>query len=161
LDLPVNDFMKSLSLLFLLLVLPLSVLAQTKELQVKGIKVGTYYSSVVRKLGKPLSFKKNGEYPCDSGTIRTARYSGLTIDFIESYNNQRLFVARVNITSPRWLVSGITVGANLKDVLVKFVGKLRKENGFKVLGSGNSDGYSYFYFKKNRLVKISWELNPC
>ena len=106
-------------LLGIIFILPLTVSAQTKELQVRGIKVGTYYSTVIKKLGKPLSFKKNGGFPCDSGTIRTARYDGLAIDFIEHSTNQKLVVARVKITSPKWKTLGIKVGDDLKKIISK------------------------------------------
>ncbi len=155
--------MKRLTLLFLFIISPLAVSSQNNELQVKGIKVGTYYSTVIKKLGKPLSFKKNGEYPCDSGVIRTARYNGLIIDFIESDLKKKDFiVATMQVTSSRWSVLGVRIGDNLKTVKTKFgLDKSRREEGFDVFGGYINDGYSSFYFKRGKLIKISWELNPC
>lgn len=148
-------------LLFLFIILPLIVSAQTKELQVKGIKVGTYYWTVIKKLGKPLSFKKNGEYPCD-GLIRKAKYEGLVIDLLESNLNGKLFVARMEVTSSKWNVLGVKVSDSVNKIRSKFsLVKDKGKSSYDVYTGFNGDSYSYFYFKKNKLVKISWELNAC
>lgn len=134
---------------------------QTYEPKVKGIGIGTSYSTILKKLGKPLLVKKDGEYPCDSGRITIIRYSGLRLNLIKSFSSNNLMVASMEVTLPKWSVSGIKIGARLKEIKARFSGNIRKENGFYILGGFVKDGYRAFYFRNKKLVKMTWELNPC
>jgi hypothetical protein len=154
-------------LLLLLFVFPawsLSTSAQaTLDLKVKGVGVSTTYSTVLKKLGKPLLIKKGNDFPCNNEEpMLTLRYSGLVIDLIQD-DNKRYFVAGMNVTSRKWIVSGITIGANKKKVKKRFgqYNALGKEQGLEYLNYFVGDGYGYFYFRNKRLVKITWELNIC
>jgi hypothetical protein len=153
--------MKILYLLFCILLLSLAVSAQTNNINIKGVEVGISYSTVIKKLGKPISGKKGGSFPCDNGKMLSVYYKGLNLKFIESYPKKHFFVASVEITSSKWSVSGIKIGASLKEVKTKFAGKLRKDGRFEVFGGFIKDGFSYFFFLNNRLVKIVSELNVC
>ncbi|MBX7172769.1 MAG: hypothetical protein K1X72_17495 [Pyrinomonadaceae bacterium] len=148
-------------ILFLLISVQTILSQQTYEPKVNGIGVGTTYSTILKKLGKPLLVKKGGEYPCDSGRITIIRYSGLRLNLIKSFASNKLIVASMEVTLPKWSVSGIRIGAKLKDVKAKLTGNIRRENSFDILGGVVKDGYRDFYFQNKRLVKMTWELNPC
>ena len=67
----------------------------------------------------------------------------------------------MEITSPGWLVSGVRIGAGLKAVKAKFSGKVSKEKGFEIYSGFIAEGYSNFFFRKGKLVKITAEFNFC
>lgn len=141
---------------------PADDLPQTIKLEVKSVDIGTSYRDVLRRLGKPLSSKKRGTNPC-GGTKLTLSYPGLTVNLDPDADEQNFIVVFVEVTSPNWEVSGISVGASLEDVRAKFgkSSKLRKESGLDTIGYFVTEGYADFYFRKNKLVKVSWELNLC
>ena len=150
-------------ILFVALALPLTASAQTIDLQVNGVGVATPYSIVLQKLGKPLSKKKGGTFPCDNGEMLTLRYQGLIVKLIEANDGTGFIVGSVDVTSPKWSISGINVGASTKDVQTKF-GQLEektKKSGLENLSYGMAEGFANFYFRNNKLVKISWEFNIC
>jgi len=148
--------------LFFLIAFTVDISAQMVELNLNGISIGTTRKDVFKKLGKPLSSKINGEFPCNNGKKLVTKYSGLTFEMIADESETDFFVANVIVTSEKWTVSGIRIGASLEEVKDKFGNKkVRKEEGFDVLSYPNAEGYANFFFKKNKLVKISWELNVC
>ena len=133
------------------------------KLQIKGIYIeNSYYKDVLRQFGKPLSSKKRGTNPC-GGTKLTLRYPGLIINLDPDENEQNFFVVFAEITSPEWEVSGIRIGASLEDVQAKFgkSSELSKESGLETIWYYAGDGGADFYFRKNKLVKITWEMNLC
>jgi hypothetical protein len=149
-------------ILFLLLILVISSSAQTIELKIKDVGIGATYRKVLQNFGKPVSIKKNEKFPCDDGKVITLNYSGLSFKLTEGLENRHFSVALVNITSNRFSVSGIKIGAAIKDVMKKFGSiELKKENGLDVLNYFITDGYAYLYFKNEKLTRISWELNVC
>jgi hypothetical protein len=141
---------------------PADDLPEMIKLQIKGVDIGTSYEEVFRRLGKPLSSRKRGTNPC-GGTKLTLRYSGLTVNLDPDADEQNFIVVFVEVTSPEWEVSGIRIGASLEDVRAKFgkSSELRKESRLETIGYFAGDGYADFYFRKNKLVKVSWELNLC
>lgn len=150
-------------ILFVAFALPLTASAQTIDLQVSGVGVATPYSIVLQKLGKPLSKKKGGTFPCDNGEMLILRYQGLIVKLIEANDGTGFIVGSVDVTSPKWSISGINVGASIKDVQTKF-GQLEektKKSGSENLSYGMAEGFANFYFRNNKLVKISWEFNIC
>ncbi len=152
-----------LSVLFVSLTLPLTVFAETIDLKVKGVGVGTSYSTVLKKLGRPLSNKKGGSFPCDQGNpMLNLRYSGLVIKLIQDSNNQ-YFVASMEVSSPKWIASGITIGASIREVQERFGqnNNLSKKKGLENLPYFIEDSYANFYFRNKKLIKVAWELNAC
>lgn len=154
--------MKSFTVsVFLCLSFSLPVLTQPNEFNVKGVKVGTLYKQVIKKLGRPTSTRKGGEYPCESGPITTLRYPGLKIELIPSHNEKSLFVASMEVTSSKWLISSkIRIGARVEKVMRAFGNiELKSDGNRKYLPYYIGDGYAPFYFHRNRLLKAKWELN--
>jgi len=152
--------------LFILIIafaLSLTASAQTIDLQVKGVEIATPYSTVIQKLGKPLSEKKGGEFPCDNSDMLTLRYKGLIVRLIEANDGTGFIVGSVSITSAKWSISGVNIGASIKDIQTRF-GQSEvetKESGLENLSYGMAEGFANFYFRNNKLVKVSWEFNIC
>jgi len=147
-----------------LLTLPAVASAQRIDLEVKGIDVGASYQTVLRQLGKPLSRKNGGIVPCSDGSILlTLRYQGLKIELYSDDEGKSFYVFTMEVTSPKWSLSGLNIGATLKDVQAKFVQtrKPTKESGLENLSYFITDGYANFWFRNNKLVKVDWELNLC
>jgi hypothetical protein len=156
--------MKQLVFLFLIVLfaLPFTTLAQTIDLQVNGVGTTAQYSVVLEKLGKPLSKKKGGVFPCDNGEMLTLRYQGLIVRLIEANDGTGFIVGSIDVTSPKWSVSNINVGASMKDVQAKFgQSDKTKKSGLENLSYGMAEGFANFYFRNNKLVKISWGFNIC
>jgi len=150
-------------ILFVAFVLSLTASAQeTIDLQISGVEIGATETTVVQKLGKPSSRKKGGIVPCHDGEmLLTWRYPGLTLEFWENLDG-KFIVFTATVTSPKWSVSGINIGASVADVRRKFGDSdLTKEKGLDYLSYYITDGYANFVFKKNKLIKIDWEVNMC
>ena len=132
------------------------------QLKVNGIGLGTSRSTVIRQLGKPLQSKRTGVFPC-GGLEMTLRYSGLEIKLERDIESREYNVVSIEITSAKWLLSGIKIGANTKDVQSKFKNYFHKtkESGLEGLHYGNGDGGTSFYFRNNKLVNIHLEYNWC
>ena len=156
--------MKHLFLIsFLVFALSLAVSAQeTIDLQVNGVGVYTTEATVIKKLGKPLSRKK-GDFPCDEGGAIILRYKGLIIRLIEANNEKGFIVGSVSVTSANRSVSSVKIGTGIKDIQTRF-GQSEAEtekSGLKKLSYGMTEGFAYFYFRNNKLVKVYWEFNIC
>ncbi len=157
--------MKRLLFLSLLIIfaLHLNASAQTIDLKVKGVEIGTSYSSVLEKLGKPLSSKVGGIVPCSDGSkLLTVRYQGLVIELSKDVDETNFTVFSMTVTSPRWSMSGINIGADIKNVRTKYgSSKLIKDEGMDSLIYYITDGFATFYFRNKKLVKVRWEFNFC
>ncbi|MGD9562683.1 MAG: hypothetical protein AB7F88_11900 [Pyrinomonadaceae bacterium] len=82
--------------------------------------------------------------------MRTLRYKGLVLR-LESGGLDPLGLYSVEVTSPKWSISGLRIGASWNQVVAKF-------------GRGPHfiiDGYAHLHFKRNRLIKMRWEFNFC
>jgi hypothetical protein len=123
--------------------------AQVTHPQVSGLDIGAKYSDIVRKLGRPISDRQGGKVPC-GGAMRTLRYNGLVLR-LETGDTDPLGLYKVEVTSAKWMVSRLRIGATRREVLSK-------------LGPGPyfiDDGYLNFYYRKNKVIKIEWEFNFC
>jgi hypothetical protein len=166
--------MKPFLFLILLVFLTLPVLAQKKlseiDLRVNGIGSGTSYSTVVKKLGKPLRSEKE-RFAADSAcsgeaeTHLTLFYSGLKITLLGDGRGRNPDVYSIEVTSKRWLASGVSVGANVKDVVAKFGEPNSKADisGETVLYYVTKEnlGRVNFYFRNNKLVRVAMTETLC
>ena len=145
----------------------LSVLGQKKwrevDLRINGIGSGTSYSTVIKKLGKPLrteTEKIKASLACSGSaeTHLTLVYSGLEITLLGDGRGRNLDVYSIEVTSKKWVASGITLGASIKDVRAKFgePNEQANESNQTILyynTNGNLGGVN-FYFQNNKLVKV-------
>lgn len=92
--------------------------AQIINPRIEGLEIGSKYSTIVKKLGMPLSSRRGGEVPC-GGEMRTLSYRGLVLR-LEVGGNDPLGLYKVEIASPKWLVSGLRIGARRTEVVKRF-----------------------------------------
>ncbi|HYX71645.1 MAG TPA: hypothetical protein VE732_02665 [Nitrososphaera sp.] len=166
--------MKQLLSAVLLALLTLPVLGQGKlrevNLQVGGIGSGTPYSTVLRKLGKPLRRKVTktpAPLSCSglAETHLTLFYSGLQISLLGDGRGRHLKVYSIEATSPKRTVSGLRLGASMEEVNNTFGepnSKAEESGGtvFYYVTKGNLGGAN-FYFRNNKLVKVAMTETLC
>jgi hypothetical protein len=136
------------------------------ELIVGGIKNGTAYSTIIKKIGNPQTEDDTGLNECTQGQGKKLVYDGLEINVEKGENDNNYTLLDMKITSAKWLTDkGIKVGATPNQVTAKY-GKTKYENvpddsaGEKRLlyEMKNGPGTAAFFFENDRLVRI--ELNP-
>lgn len=159
-------------ILFIFLTLPVFGLKQLREidLRVNSIGSGTSYSTVIRKLGKPLrsetkKYKASEACSNSAETHLTLFYSGLEITLLGDGRGRNLDVYSIEVTSPKWLASSLSIGADAKDVIVKFGEPNSKaENSYETIfyyvTKGNLGGVN-FHFQKNKLIKVTMAETLC
>ncbi len=166
--------MKQFLFLVLLVFLTLPVFPQKKlseiDLRVNGVGSGTSYLTVVRKLGKPMRRKTEeikASLACSNSaeTHLTLFYSGLEITLLGDGRGRNLDVYSIKVTSKKWLASGISIGANQKNVVDKFGEPNSKaedsnETTFYYVTKGNLGGVN-FYFRNNKLVRMAMTETLC
>lgn len=166
--------MKRFLFFVLLIVLTLPVSGQKKwrevDLHVNGIGSGTSYSTVIRKLGKPRRSKTekiNASLAC-SGSAETRLilvYTGLEITLLGDGRGRNLSVYSIDVTSQKWIASGISVGASIKEVQAKFgePNSTAEKSGETILNyvtKANLGGVN-FYFRNNKLIKVTMTETLC
>ena len=129
------------------------------ELKINGVELDSSFSTVVRQIGKPLQVKKGGFDNCANGFSETLQYSGLIIELLSDEKGRNFTVSSIDVKSSKWSVSGISVGANKKDVKTRFGHP--DESSEDILYYGNNDGWINFIFQNDKLVEISWKYNLC
>jgi hypothetical protein len=166
--------MKPLFILTFVVALSLPICGQTKlreiDLRVSGVGSGTPDSVVAKTFGRPLRIKRentNANLSCsgEAETYVTRFYPGLEIELIGYGKARQLHVTSIEVTSPKWIASGIRVGASKTDVMSKFGKPYSKEERsceliFYYVTKGNTGGVN-FYLRGNRLVKISMNETLC
>jgi hypothetical protein len=134
------------------------------DLKIDGIGLDSSYQAVVQKFGKPLKNKKDKFDECGGDVRKTLLYSGLEIQLLGDGNGKNFTVISIDVKTPKWQFdSNIDIGSDIKDVQAKFghSDNQSKEDGLVELWYGNGDGWANFYFRDNKLVKISWKYNFC
>jgi hypothetical protein len=123
--------------------------AQVINPRINSLDIGAKYRAIVKKFGRPISDRRGGEVPC-GGAMRSLRYNGLILS-LEVGDANPLGLYKVEVTSPKWTVSGLRIGVSRREVISKF-------------GRGPyfiKDGYARFHYKRNKLIKMEWEFNFC
>ena len=158
--------------LFFFLTFPVSAEKEPPkiDLRVNGIGAWTPYSTVINKLGKPLRSKTErtpANLSCsgEDETTLTLFYSGLEVNLLGDGKGRSLKVYSFIVTSPKWSASGVNIGADIKQVLVKFgepdfKKESSKETSFAYSMEGGI-GAVYFSFRHGKLVSISMDGAPC
>jgi len=158
--------------LFFFLTFPVSAEKETPkiDLRVNGVGAWTPYSTVINKLGKPLRSKKvrtpaNLSCSGEDETTLTLFYSGLEVNLLGSGKGRSLEVYSFIVTSPKWSASGVNIGADIKQVLVKFGEPDFKEESSKetafVYSMKDGIGAVTFSFRHGKLIEISMEGTLC
>jgi hypothetical protein len=133
------------------------------DLRVKGVGSGTSYSTVVRKFGKPQrsktpKFKASKACSNSAETHLTLYYSGLEITLLGDGRGSNLDVYSIQINSKRWIVSGISLGADIKEIERRFgtPDSKAEKNGETIFYYVTKEnlGVVNFYFRNSNLVKV-------
>jgi hypothetical protein len=159
--------MKQFLFFVLILFLILSAFGQDKfreiDLRIKGVGSGTSYSTVVRKFGnsqrsKTQKYKASEACSNSAETHLNLYYSGLEVKLLGDGKGRNLNVYSIQITSKKWVASGISIGADIKELEKKFGSPNSTEERmgktvFYYVTKENL-GFVNFYFRNNKLVKI-------
>ena len=148
-------------LLFVLVIFTVPAVAQRSldnGAKVDGVALDASYKTIVAKFGKPLTEKTNKMDECIGDRTRSVNYPGLHFDLVESTKVFKVF--GFEVTSSKYLVSGIRVGAAKAEVEKAF-GKRKRaiektktgERWFYNM-TDESPGSTTFDFKNGKLVKI-------
>ena len=129
------------------------------EIKVNGVGLGASYREVVRRLGKPSRDYTVEADECVGGKSRYLVYHGLTVEMHpRSSNPMAFYVGRIEVSSARWNVSGVRIGASPASIRKKF-GSSELRNGDKKGEKFlpyfiNAPGNLYFHFRRGMLVRI-------
>ena len=119
-----KKFHRYLPLLLLVvpfILLPLNISSQTINLSLGKIGIGSNKSDVLKKFGRPVSIHRGGIVPCEDGTTKTMlRYTGLVLALESSKQDKEFGVYEIEVTSRKWLVSGIRIGVAKRKVIGRF-----------------------------------------
>ena len=162
-----RNIMKQITSFVLLVFLSFPIFGQEKllevDLRVNGIGSGTPHSAVIRNLGKPLQRKvtrTTASLSCSrvAETDVALLYSGLQVSLLGDGRGRNLAVYSVEVSSPKWVVSGVRIGTSMEDVENKFGEPISKaqESGetiFHYVTKGNL-GMVNFYFRNDNLVRV-------
>ena len=161
-------------LLVLLIFFTLPALGQEKwreiDLRVNDIGSGTSYSTVIKKLGKPRrrgteKFDASSACSGSAETHLTLFYSGLEVILLGDGRKGSLDVYSIEVTSKKWIASGISIGANVKNVLNRFGEPSSKEekSGETILYyvTKANLGVVNFHFRSNKLIKVLMSETLC
>jgi len=92
-------------------------------------------------------------------------YSGLEVTLLGDGRGRNLAVYSIEVTSEKWMVSGVSIGADIKDMLTKFgePNSKEEESGetiFYYVTKDNLGGVN-FYLRNNKLVKVAMTETLC
>lgn len=140
------------------------------KLRFSGIGLDSSYSQVIKVLGKPVKDPKPTREECVGGREKLVEYRGAAIHFMDGDSRDRktFEVQSFEITSARYVVSGIKVG-DPESVVRQRLGtrsqKEKGENGMDVWSyeftDPGSPGFTTVYFSRGRVVKISSAYMVC
>jgi hypothetical protein len=135
------------------------------RVRVKGVGLDSTYGQVVKALGKPVMDGKPKEEGCIGGLEKNVEYSGLSFYFMDgdSKGGKTFEVKAFEVTSAKWIVSGVKVGDTEAVVRRKFGRKYTvktdpdtKEKSWSYeFGENEDPGWTTVYFKNGKVVKIS------
>ncbi len=165
---------ESLLLTFLLLGITVFASAQAPsenriDLKINGVGLESSNAAVIRQFGKPTRQSQGKPFlsECSGSreTLLTLHYPGLKVDLSGDGRGRNFKVTSIETNRAGWSISpGIVIGSNLNSVRAKLgrPERTEDEDGFKVLRYFLTvDGGAAFYFRANKLVKVSWALDLC
>jgi hypothetical protein len=150
----------------------LSASAQNKwrevDLKINGIGSGTSYSTVIKKIGKPLRTREDGFDECGGGYLKTLFYNGWKIQFLSDEKKRNYTVISMNLTSPKWLIaSDIRIGVSIENVRAEF-GQPNSSEDSEDFDKDILDyvtkenlGLVNFYFRNNKLIRVEMAETLC
>jgi hypothetical protein len=145
--------------------------ANPAKLKFSGIGLDSTYAQVVRAIGKPASEGKATREECIGGREKSVKYPGLTLYFMDgdSRGGKTFELKSFQITSPRWVVSGIKVGDTEAVVRTKIGRKYDAstdpDTGNPMwsydMGDRDGPGTTNVVFRNGKVIEISSAYAVC
>lgn len=132
-------------------------------LNVKGVGLGASYVQVIKAFGKPKKEETTDGDECRGGKQRMMEYDGLsfTLYLYDDDANAQYNVGWIEITSAKWLASGLKVGSTLSAVTNKLGQPTSKEPGRRReihrnynFAESDGPGNTMLTFRNGKLFKI-------
>lgn len=132
-------------------------------LSVNGVALGTSHKTVLKKLAKPTSDVIGEINECNESRSREMSYPGLKLTLYEGTPGSGVFsVGEFEVTSGRWNVSGVKIGASTSAMAKRFGKALSDETErgtaertwFYEIPERVGPGMINFDFRKGRLVRV-------
>lgn len=145
---------------------------ETKSLLIKvnDVALGTRHKAVLKKLGKPIRDVIGEINECNDSRSREMSYPGLKLLLYEETPRSGVFsVGEIEITSRRWNVSGIQIGADKRAISKRF-GKAYSEGpgegageitSYYAISDADGPGMTNFHFRKGRLIGVYTAYTLC
>jgi hypothetical protein len=137
--------------------------AKSLLLSVNGVTLGTSHKSVLKKLGKPTRDTIGEINECNESRSREITYPGLRLLLYEDAPRSGVFsVGEIEVTSWRWNISGIRIGA-IDQTVVKRFGKAYSHGPgegsnvitwFYAISEADGPGMTNLDFRKGRLIRV-------
>lgn len=133
--------------------------------KINGVGLGASYAEVIKKFGKPSKDVTGEGDECIGGKLRTLTYPGLVFELHQENDDpKKFYVGNIEVTSPRWDVSGVKVGMSTAAIRRKFgKAELGRDGGdgpqsetYLSYGITEEDGPGNLNFdvRKGRVVRI-------
>ena len=136
------------------------------RLRFNGVGLGSTYGQVVKALGKPSRESRPVREECIGGREKSANYDGASLNFMDEGGKTFKLMA-FEVTSPKYVVSGIKVGDSqltVRRVLgTKFTSDTNEAEGkttwaYEMPGD---TGSTMITFKKGKVVSIGSSYLVC
>jgi hypothetical protein len=143
------------------------------KLRINGkIGLDSPYAQVVKAFGKPSKETKPQKEECTGGREKTVDYAGLSFYFMSgpSHDHKTFLVMSFQITSPKYIVSGIKLGDDESVVRrrlgTRFTADTDSATGEKTLNYSISErnggpGSTTVTFKKGKVISIGSSYTVC
>lgn len=157
-------------IVLLMLVFSLSAHAQQSRaarqlnLKVNGLGLGTSHKAILKTLGKPISDIIGEINECNDSRTREMIYPGLKLTLYEETAGPGVFLlGEFEVTSRKWKVSGITIGARKSVLAGRFgkplsdepaTGSAAENTWFYEIPDISGPGLINFDFRNGRLVRV-------
>ena len=139
------------------------------DLRVKRVGLGSSYSQVLRRLGRPISTTREKVMDETCGppyTFLQLKYKGAVVELHGDLRGRDFKVVSMEITSPRFVIlPGIKIGMNEQEAVSKLGKQVEGSNelGLRMLTyvTKGNDGGAVLSFRDGRLVKVRWTYTLC
>ena len=133
------------------------------DLEVNGIRSGTTYEEIVKRIGKPTSVKDVGKDACTDGMMRTLYYPGLKIELESDEKKRHYAVTAFEVTSGNWLIGGAFRIGDAPDAVTRRYGSPHSESSQDHLEYVSRDdlGMVDFKFENGKLIMARLQETLC
>ena len=141
------------------------------DFRVKGVGLGSSHALVLRRLGRPISSKREkipDHYGICGGSYTSLRlrYQGVEIELMGDLRGRDFQVMSMEVTSSKFLIApGLRIGMTEEEMRSKIGAPFQEktESGFRILNyvTKDNEGGAGLYIRDGRLVKVQWDYVMC